>query len=148
MERHWVETVDDELDTLGLLVAETPHILGMDIQSGRQHVELVLAADTPPRVVAQVDVALKQATGPRLTAETRWSSHTLADLQAGHEYVLDGDWARAEPIEGPMSVSYSPALDRIEVHLPPTAASSAARLTAARPGLVHVVLDDGMIRRR
>lgn len=123
-----------------------PHILGLDLQSAHRRAELVLAADAPDDVLTQVDAAIAQHGSDRLTVAARRSRHTLDQLRAADQHVLAGGWTGGRP-GGPMSVGYSPALECIEVHIPPAFAAAGARLTADLPGLVHVVLDDGMMRR-
>jgi hypothetical protein len=146
MSMYWSETVDDELNALGLIAWTVPYILGLDVQSDRQQAVFVLAADAPDDVRLQVDAAIREHGSDRLNVAVRTSRHTLRQLQAADQHVSGGSWTGGQP-GGPMSVGYSPALDLIEVHFPSEFSAAAERLRADLPGLVHVVLDDGMMPR-
>jgi hypothetical protein len=143
MSMYWSETVDDELNALGALETTVPHILGLDVQSHRQQAVFVIAADAPDDVHSQVDAAVREYGSDRLEVAVRTSRHTLGELQAADRHISEASWAGGQT-GGPISVGYSPALDLIEVHIPSAFSSAAERLTADLPGLVHVVLDDGM----
>lgn len=148
MQEYWAETVDDELNLVGQLAGATPHVFGLALYSDRQHVDVVIAADAPEEVLADVGTLRKRVMSERLSVGIRRSKHTLDDLLSGLRHVQAGDWARweGETAGGPMAFGYEPKMDRIEVSLPSSAASAGARLKAQYPNLVAVTLDDGMGR--